>query len=305
MTILDAPPDTVHDLTVTPLTGTVGAVVEGVDLAEGPSPVAVDEIIRAVARHGVLLFRGQHLDPEAQLAFSLQLGPATLGHPNTSSGGDLDPRVLDMQAAKANHWHSDVSFVDRPPHLSLLAQVSTPAFGGDTAWASAVAAYETLPASLQRLADELDVVHANTFDYGTLARTAEERAQLDEVFATNRFETVHPLVRIVAETGARSLFLGGFATRIEGVDGVQSKALIELFQTHITRVEHTVRWHWSDGDVALWDNRVVQHTLVDDLPTYEGRHLRRITTAGELVEGVDGRRSRSILGDSSRWAEFA
>ena len=289
-------------LQATALTGTVGAVVEGIDLAGELSEDDAAAIRGLLVRYGVLFFRAQHLTPDTQIAFPSRLGPLTKGHPNTSPSPGFDERILNLQAVKANHWHSDVSFVDRPPQASVLSAVTVPEVGGDTAFASAVAAYRSLPEPLQRLADSLDVVHSNTFDYGTLARTAEDRARLDEAFKNHKFETLHPLVQVIPETGERALFLGGFASRVDGLDGTQSRAVLDLFQSHITRIEHTVRWHWSAGDVAIWDNRVVQHTLVDDLPTYEGRHHHRVTVAGRRAVGIDGRESVTLVGDSTDYA---
>lgn len=286
-------------LVVEPVAGRLGATIHGIDLAADVSDQHVAEVRAALVRHRVVFFQGQSLTPEAQVAFASRLGPLTLSHPNQlhrNSG-----HILDLADTRANHWHTDVSFVDRPPFASLLAHVSTPPYGGDTAWASAVAAYEQLPTALQRLADEVNVIHSNQFDYGRLAGDEESQKLLAEVFASNQFETSHPAVRVIPETGERALFLGGFATKIEGFTPSQSRAILDVLQAQIQNIANTVRWRWSPGDVVLWDNRSAQHTAVDDLVDYTGRTLRRVTIAGDLPIGVDGRSSRVIRGDSSTY----
>ncbi len=178
--------------------------------------------------------------------------------------------------------------------------MSTPEVGADTAWTNTVAAYESLPEPLQRLADSIDVIHSNQFDYARLSHnSSEEQERLREFFAERPFETAHPAVRVVEETGERSLYLGGFATRIDGFSPRQSSALLDLLQDHITHIDNTVRWHWAPGDVAFWDNRTTQHTAVDDLPSYDGRILRRVTIAGGRAIAPDGRASRAIKGDAA------
>ncbi len=103
---------------------------------------------------------------------------------------------------------------------------------------------------------------------------------------------VHP------ETGARHLLLGGFVRKLIGYSSSDSERLLSIFQGHITRLENTVRWRWSVGDVAIWDNRATQHYAIND---YGNQHrvMRRVTIAGDAAVSVDGRRSftRSYTSD--------
>jgi len=286
-------------LVVEPIAGHIGAIVHGIDLAEDLSDADVTAVKDALLRHGVVFFQNQQLSPEAQTAFAGRLGPLTLSHPNSLDVNTTN--VLELADMRANHWHTDVSFVDRPPFASLLAHVSTPAVGGDTAWASGVAAYKQLPPALQQLADDIEVLHSNQFDYARLAGDEANQKRLAEHFANNQFETAHPAVRVIPETGEKALFLGGFTTKIVGFSPNQSRAILDLLQAQIVHINNTVRWKWSPGDVVLWDNRTVQHTAVDDLEDYTGRTLRRVTVAGPVPTGVGGRRSRVLRGDSSSY----
>jgi alkyl sulfatase len=98
---------------------------------------------------------------------------------------------------------------------------------------------------------------------------------------------VHP------ETGERSLLLGAFANQIIGLDSYESATLIELLQRRITQPEHTVRWNWQLGDVAMWDNRATQHRAIDDYDD-QRRVMHRVTLVGDIPVAVDGTRSRNV-----------
>src|SRR6185295_3104567 len=123
------------------------------------------------------------------------------------------------------------------------------------------------------------------------------RASMEE-FTSIVFETEHPLVRVHPETGRRSLMLGGFARYILGMPTPVSTDLLRIFQSFVLRPEHQVRWHWSPGDVVIWDNRSTQHYAVKDYgDSY--RKMQRVTVAGDLQVGPDGTTSRAIKGDAS------
>ncbi|WP_439657478.1 TauD/TfdA dioxygenase family protein [Lentzea sp. HUAS TT2] len=117
-----------------------------------------------------------------------------------------------------------------------------------------------------------------------------------EEFESRRYETEHPIVRVHPETGERALLLGHFVKRIVGVSATESRAIFKLLQDRVTRLENTVRWQWSDGDVAVWDNRATQH--YDDLR----RRLHRVTIAGDVPVSVEGVAGTTIVGDAAHFA---
>ncbi|MDX6280031.1 MAG: alkyl sulfatase, partial [Kribbellaceae bacterium] len=158
-------------ITVTKAGGAIGAVVGNVALGGDLSPQTVAAIRQALLDHKVIFFRDQqHLDDAGQLAFAKLLGTPTLAHP-TSTGLDGNEHVLpiDSDYGKANSWHTDVTFVDRVPAISILRAVTLPAYGGATTWANTVAAYAKLPVALQALVDKLWAVHSNVYDYAGAA----------------------------------------------------------------------------------------------------------------------------------------
>jgi taurine dioxygenase len=292
-------------VTVRRIGGRIGARIEGVhlegDLAEG----TVAEIRRALLEHKVLFFGGQHLDDDGHIAFAERFGALTSAHPTVNTGSARVLRVTADKGMAANAWHTDVTFVDRVPAISVLRAVTLPPYGGNTVWANTVAAYNALPGSLKALVDRLRAVHTNSYDY---AQRDEENDEPDanysrEDFVSQLFETEHPVVRVHPETGERSLVLGHFVKQFVGYNVSESTALFQLLQNRITRLENTVRWTWSPGDVAMWDNRATQHYAVADFDTHR-REMRRITVAGDVPIGVDGRPSVLLQGDADGYSRL-
>jgi taurine dioxygenase len=279
-------------LTVTPLTGRIGAVIDGVDLAEEVTDPQVDAIRAALLTHRVIFFRDQHLDRDRHEAFAARFGIVTPAHPTLPSVQDR-PNLLELDGTKASgradNWHTDVTYLLRPPLGAVLRAVELPPYGGDTVWANTVGAYEDLPEPLRALADVSWAVHTNMFDdVRGAGATAYERLPMTEAA---RIETEHPLVRVHPETGERSLLLGVFARRVVGLSVSQSAAILGLLQEYVTRPENCVRWSWRAGDVAFWDNRSTQHYAIYD---YAGnpRSMERITLAGDVSTAIDGAVSR-------------
>src|SRR6478735_2008081 len=238
--------------------GRIGAVVEGVRLGGDLHADVVAQVRTALLEHKVLFFRGQHhLDDDHQIAFAELLGPLTTAHPTVNTGS---AKVLSLAANKgmaANSWHTDVTFVDRVPAISVLRGVAIPAYGGTTNWANTVTAYDSLPAPLKALVDHLWAVHTNDYDYAATAEKGDEvNYDKDNVFRRQeftriQFQTEHPVVRVHPETGERALVLGHFVKNFVGLNTAESHALFQLLQNRVTKLENTIRWTWSQGDVAI------------------------------------------------------
>src|ERR1700684_1967970 len=162
-------------VSVTRLAGHIGAEISGVDTAGPLSDDAVASIRQALLDHKVVFLRGQNLDYRRQVAFAERLGPLTLGHPTLASpaGQPLLEEIDSLKGGKVNYWHTDVTFVDRPPAFTLLHAVVIPPVGGDTIWANTVTAYESLPVELRDLADRLRIVHTNDYDYAAVHGRSE------------------------------------------------------------------------------------------------------------------------------------
>lgn len=294
-------------ITVYSIGGNIGAEIRGARLGGDLDAEIVAEIRRALLTNRVIFLRDQtHADDADQRAFAALLGTVTKPHPTVTGDGDAI-LPIDAEYDKANSWHTDVTFVDRIPAVSVLRAVTLPAYGGSTVWANTVRAYELLPGALKALADRLWAVHSNLFDYARAVDQTriggvdvKEQAYREE-FANLEFETQHPVVRVHPETGERTLLLGHFVRYFVGLSSRDFTDLFGLLQRHITDLENTVRWQWRPGDVAIWDNRSTQHYAVadyDDLP----RRLHRITLAGDIPVSIYGVGSTARKGDASSFS---
>jgi len=293
---------------VTQVGGSLGAIVSGIRIGGDVHPDAVAELRTALLRHKVVFLRDQqHATDGDQMAFAQLLGATTKPHPTVSGDGQA-VLPIDSEQGKANSWHTDVTFVDRIPAMSLLRAITLPPYGGTTVWANTAEAYLRLHPVLKALVDGLRAVHSNLYDY------AAERPQIGGIdvkeedyrrqFAHLEFETEHPVVRIHPETGEPALLLGHFVRSFTGLSSADFSELFPLLQRHITRLENTVRWTWRDGDMAIWDNRATQHYAVadyGDLP----RLLHRITIAGDIPVGISGDTSVVRKGDASHYSQIA
>ncbi|MEU4743983.1 TauD/TfdA family dioxygenase [Actinosynnema sp. NPDC023658] len=295
-------------ITVHRLGAGIGARIDGVRLGGDLPERAVAAVREALLTHKVVFFREQHhLDDAGQLAFARLLGEPTLAHPTVKGSENVNVLPIDSDHGKANSWHTDVTFVDRVPAISVLRAIELPPYGGSTVWANTARAYDELPPALKALVDRLWAVHTNLYDYaGHVDSTriggvdVKEEAYREE-FRSQRYETEHPVVRVHPETGERALLLGHFVKRIVGLTSTESQAVFQLLQDRVTRLENTVRWQWADGDVAVWDNRATQHYGVADYDDAR-RRLHRITIAGDVPVSVDGIASTPITGDATHFS---
>ncbi|ARV60059.1 taurine dioxygenase [Nostocales cyanobacterium HT-58-2] len=287
-----------------PVAGRIGAEIVGLDLSVDLSDNIIREIRQALVQYKVIFFRRQQLDANGQVAFARRFGEVTTAHPTVPSLLG-HPEVLDLDygrtVTRANTWHTDVTFVDKPPLGSVLRAIVIPPSGGDTIWANSVTAYQDLPTHLRHLADQLWAVHSNAYDYAAAAvDLSEEVKAYRAVFTSTVYETIHPVVRVHPESGERGLFIGGFVRQIRGLSTTESADILRLLQAYVTRPENTVRWRWQVGDVAFWDNRATQHYAIADYGD-QPRHVQRVTIAGDLPVSIDGKHSEAVKGDSSAY----
>lgn len=284
------------NLRIRKVAGQIGGEVLSLKLAPELGDPVIDDIHAALVAHKVLFFRGQsHLDDLAHQAFGARFGK-TVAHPTVPA--HKGTKLFELDASKgggrADSWHTDVTFVDAFPKISILRGVTIPAYGGDTVWANTALAYERLPDHLKRLADELWAVHSNDYDYGA------ERVQVDEerlrhhrnVFVSAVYEAEHPVVHVHPVSGERALLLGHFVKKLVGFSSTESARIFELLQNRVTRLENTVRWQWKQDDVVIWDNRATQHFAINDYGS-QPRLVRRVTVHGEQAVAIDGQRSRT------------
>jgi taurine dioxygenase len=280
-------------LTVRQVGGQIGAEISGVRLTGDLQPATVRAIYEQLLKHKVVFFRGQHLTDAEHESFATLLGEP-VAHPTVpiAQGTGYTLELNGEGGRAANSWHTDVTFTDAYPKLSILRSVQSPDHGGDTNWANTALAYNTLPDVLRGLADQLWAVHTNDYDYAAQRSESDAKtySEYRKVFTSAIYETEHPLVRIHPDTQERTLVLGHFVKRLVGLSSHDSQRLFEIFQNHIIKLEHTVRWRWQTGDVVIWDNRATQHYAIADFGD-QPRVMRRVTVHGDVPVSVDGRQS--------------
>ena len=266
-----------------------GAEVIGLDLRvlDDERVVAVRE---ALVAHKVLFFRGQDLSDADQVELGRRLGEPTAGHPVASSATVDHPEIYDIDSTDpefsfSDVWHTDVTFMEKPPLGSILRAVRLPSYGGDTSWVDSQLAYESLSAPVQRLADQLTAVHDGNREWGAYLRRHGNRGNVwDGEQVTELAPVEHPVVRVHPESGRKGLFVNpGFTSHVVGVSDAESRAILDLLFAHLTRPEHTIRHRWRAGDVGIWDNRSTSHYANRDYT--EVRTMRRVTLAGDRPVG--------------------
>ncbi len=283
-----------NSLDIKRVTGRIGAEIGGVKLSPDLDRDTVAAIRAALLKHKVIFFREQtHLDHAGQEGFAELLGEP-VPHPTvpTYPGTKYSLSISSIHGGRTNSWHTDVTFVQAYPQASILRAETIPSAGGDTMWANTVTALDDLSPELHELATKLWALHTNDYDYAATRTdvSVESAARFKSVFAATVYETEHPLVRVHPETGEHALILGHFIKKIVGLSSSDSARLFDILQGHVITPENTVRWRWTPGDVAIWDNRATQHYGVNDYGD-ELRSLQRVTIAGDVPVSVDGRPS--------------
>lgn len=271
-------------ISATPLTPVIGALVSGVDLARPLAPADAATLTDLLHRHLVLFFENQALSPALQRDLAANFGQLHI-HPIYPHVAEVpEIIVLDTHADNLpdnDNWHTDVTFIETPPLGAILSAQRLPPTGGDTLWASGIAAYNALSAPWRDFLGGLDAEHdfVKSFPLERYAGT-DERGRWFE--AQSKHPPVrHPVIRTHPVTGRKALFVNeGFTTRIIGLTPRESEATLRFLLDHVARPEFTLRWRWREGDVAFWDNRVTQHyATADYLPAR--RVMHRATILGD------------------------
>lgn len=261
-----------------PVTPVIGAMVEGVDLTADVDGETIAWLRGALNEHQVLFFRDQPMTPHRQLALAEQFAPVLMPYidsPSTEAPGVTILDQTDPKGVSTEHWHCDSTNLAEPPMAGLLRAVQVPSMGGDTCWASMVAAFAALSEPMQAFLKGLTAEHSTALLDAELARYPHVVRRDQGIPPAH-----HPVVRKHPETQKATLFVNrNFTTRIDGVSDDESHALLQMLYAHISKPEFCVRFHWEPASVALWDNRATQHCAIADYT--ERRILHRCIMAGD------------------------
>ncbi|ATE65984.1 TauD/TfdA dioxygenase family protein [Rhizorhabdus dicambivorans] len=264
-------------MTVKILEPEIGAELSGVDLSQPLRTDTGNDIRAALLRHGVVFFRNQRLDYERHVELASFFGNVIRDGQDQSR-----PEIFMVKGAggardqSANRWHSDACYQAIPPSVSLLRSITVPRLGGDTCFASAVAAYNGLSDEMKERIGHLryntDILYATRRSvHASPERYAEMRLKYPPCD--------HPVVRIHPETGERTLFVNeAYSMGIVGMEQEAAMALIRELSDEFRRPEYQVRFKWTPDALAIWDNRLVQHYAVANQAG--DRYLERITVEG-------------------------
>lgn len=258
---------TEFDPQATRLAAALGAEVRGVDLAKVDAAQA-RELEELLWEHQVLFFPEQHLSIDEHVAFGEHFGKLE-GHPHLKNPTTDHPKLFELAASRggvADEWHSDLTFEEHPAIYSILHMKKCPDVGGDTMWANLYQAFEELSPPLQDLCQGLSALH-----------NAEPHGRPEVM-------TVHPMVRIHPETGRKVLFVNEhFTRRIVELSRAESDLLLGHLARWVANARFAVRYHWTPGTIAIWDNRCTQHMVLNDF--VGERVIQRVTVMGDSPEG--------------------
>ena len=277
-------------ITTTPVAGSLGAELSGLDLTD-LNDDATAALRAAIVEHEVVFIRGANLEPAQQLTLGDALGGANT-YPIFKLTGTTEPTLTTIRDGPdrppdADGWHTDVTWLAEPPDFAILQANVVPERGGDTLWASMTTAFDALSEPMRDLCRGLTVRHDREVFLAGVRRKAPDYAdQIADRLLAEYPPVDHPLVRLHPESGKEVLFLGGpVMRRINELTEAESVALLALLSRHVDNARFHCRWRWTAGDVAIWDERSTNHrAAADHFP--QVREIRRCEVGGARPIGV-------------------
>jgi taurine dioxygenase len=279
---------------ITPLSDALGAEITGIDLAAPVDEATFDRLRQAFHDHQVIVFRDQALTPEQHIAASGRFGDLEIhistkyllaDHPEilVLSNRKVDGEYVGVENA-GDHWHSDLSYMDRPSLGSLLYALEVSRDGGDTEWANQYAAYETLPAATKARIEGLRARHSfNRWKNPRVSIPEHEKGSRERYEKMSPPDAIHPVVRTHPATGRKALFVSQrFTIGIEDMPEAEGQALLDTLFEHAVRPEFIYHHRWRAGDLLFWDNRCLLHLACRGIPPGQIRHMHRTTISGDV-----------------------
>ena len=281
---------------ISPYSTALGAEITGIKLSSSCGDNLIRDIKSALHEHLVLVFRDQDLLPGEQVAFSERFGELVVRvsgeflHPEFPPVLILSNRIINGKSEGAtdayagSHWHSDLTYAERPSFGSMLHALEVADEGGDTAWANMYEAYDTLNNEIKERIDGLKGIHVRD-------RRRNPRAGIPGNFDrdVNAYydikvpDSIHPMVRTHPVTGRKSLYVSPrFTVAIEGVDDAEGQPLLDELFDHQKKPDFMFRHKWKTGDLVFWDNSATIHLACGGLKPHDVRKLHRTSIAGDV-----------------------
>jgi len=266
------------------LAASLGAEILGVDLRAPMDDDAFRAFEAALIEHKVLAVRDQFLTTEQHVAFSRRFGELEV-HPMRPQGQFPEILVLDNHkdnpVLSTDVWHSDTTFRKNPTKYTILRCEIMPELGGDTLWANMEAAYDGLSDTFRTMITGLRAVHDFQNFRVLFKNTEEDRIKLhrmEDMFPNPS----HPVVRTHPVTGRKSIYVNPqFTLRIEGLEPVESRAILDVLFAQARVPEYQFRIRWTPGTIVFWDNRSTQHYAANDYYP-QRRRMERTAVVGDV-----------------------
>jgi len=282
-------------ITLTPLTTTIGAKVEGVDLKQTLDDDTAQAIRDALAEHAVLTFAGQHLDRDQQRAFTRIFGEMRNILSHRLVGNDDTMVVLDNRlwqtAASAQlpnrvnfseefkSWHTDSTYCPEIAWVTTLRAELLPPVGGGTNWTSMTAAYDALSPAMQAFLETLTAVHSSPAGQREVLRVSEQPEHIREEWDRELTARTHPVVVVHPISGRKALFVNAaYTIKIHELSSAESANLLRFLWGHCDHPDFVLRHRWNEGDIVVWDQLQTMHMAPSDYLPHERRVVRM--TAG-------------------------
>lgn len=271
----------------------LGAEIPGVDLSDPIDDGCFAEIAQAFNENTVVLFRDQHLSPQQHIDFARRFGELEVNVMNEYALSGF-PEVLVISnivengrqiglADAGRNWHTDMSYMPRPPRGSLLYALKVPRSAGralgDTLFVSTAAAYDALPAATKNRLEGLKAVHRS----GARIRNTQVRSENAAARGNELPDVVHPVVRTHPITGRKSIYVReGECVGIVGMPDDEALPLIRELSDFCISPAFMYRHEWREGDLLMWDNCTAQHLAVSDYELPMERLMYRVTVNGTV-----------------------
>jgi len=289
---MSAAPETAYKrITVSPIAGSLGAEIGGVDCTKPLDEEVFAEVHRAWLENIVIYFRDQDMDPDKQIAFAKQWGDIHL-HAFNGPVDEDHPEITEISKTpekprvSGNAWHTDQHYREVPAKMTMLFCYECPDYGGDTQFANLYHAYEGLSDGMKRdIATLRGIANGDSKKHQTgLTRAQREAAGLGTIKQMEplKVSTIasQPLVRTHPETKRKALYIGKHMECIDGWTEEESAPLLQFLLGHATRPDYVGRVHWKPGTLTMWDNRCALHYATDDYPG-QYRRLHKIMVQGD------------------------
>lgn len=265
------------------LSGALGVVVDTSAVVDVAAPEVAAELRRLVTDHHVVFLRGRTFDERAFVALAQRFGALSVHPLHELTGRRQTVSVIEDTAERPPAgfpWHTDLSWLARPPRFGFLQALEIPPVGGDTLWVSLGALHRALSPTFRAVCAGLSAVHR--VDATLLATvTANHGAATAAALQAAHPPVMHPLVRAHPDTGAPCLFVSPmYVGEIAGVTAAESALLLDHVDALVANPERAVRWRWREGDVAVWDEAATIHKALTDHHPHR-RRMRRCTIEGD------------------------